>query len=627
VNGNMATDQEKVNKPEKSGSRGFIERFIDTTLHPEREGGHDTVWIVVYVILFSVFAVVNPIVAMTSKLLFLHAFRGFLTLIQLLLSVLIVQMLSRKGFRVAIIVNILQMVMTIVNIIRFGDQYAVNGLATTAVTILVVSIIMAYNRRLAVEIEKVEKKTEDLEKANVELKEREEETKRQNSLLTEYNRAMKENEERLYQMNHFDTLTGLPNRIKITARMDLLISLLAHKNMSFALVYVDLDNFKKINDTIGHRVGDLMLQAVSTRLATIIAEEDMLGRWGGDEFAILIQRPLDEGAILSYVESVRNSFSQMFTLEDSDYKMSASFGIALFPQDGESSSELIKCAETAMYKAKEYGKNMVQFYSKEMKDEIMRRIKYESQLLAAIENKELYLCYQPQYDTKTKKLRGFEALCRWKNEKFGEVSPTEFIPVAETIGFIVPLGEWVMETACRTLKTYSERYNWDGTISVNISAVQLMAPQFLQSVKRILSKTQVDPKRLEFEITETVLVSNLDHAISILKEIASLGISVALDDFGTGYSSMNYLRQLPICVLKIDKSFIDELPAKDTQRLMVGSIISLVHQMNMVTVAEGVDEERKLELLAKYECDYIQGFIWGRPIPERDLDALFEKQN
>jgi len=623
----MATDQEKVNKPEKSGSRGFIERFIDTTLHPEREGGHDTVWIVVYVILFSVFAVVNPIVAMTSKLLFLHAFRGFLTLIQLLLSVLIVQMLSRKGFRVAIIVNILQMVMTIVNIIRFGDQYAVNGLATTAVTILVVSIIMAYNRRLAVEIEKVEKKTEDLEKANVELKEREEETKRQNSLLTEYNRAMKENEERLYQMNHFDTLTGLPNRIKITARMDLLISLLAHKNMSFALVYVDLDNFKKINDTIGHRVGDLMLQAVSTRLATIIAEEDMLGRWGGDEFAILIQRPLDEGAILSYVESVRNSFSQMFTLEDSDYKMSASFGIALFPQDGESSSELIKCAETAMYKAKEYGKNMVQFYSKEMKDEIMRRIKYESQLLAAIENKELYLCYQPQYDTKTKKLRGFEALCRWKNEKFGEVSPTEFIPVAETIGFIVPLGEWVMETACRTLKTYSERYNWDGTISVNISAVQLMAPQFLQSVKRILSKTQVDPKRLEFEITETVLVSNLDHAISILKEIASLGISVALDDFGTGYSSMNYLRQLPICVLKIDKSFIDELPAKDTQRLMVGSIISLVHQMNMVTVAEGVDEERKLELLAKYECDYIQGFIWGRPIPERDLDALFEKQN
>ncbi|MBR3057677.1 MAG: EAL domain-containing protein [Clostridiales bacterium] len=621
----MDGEQGKENKKEKHEASSFIERFIDSSLHPEKDVRNATLWIVIYVVAFSVFAVINPIVAMTPKLQFLHAFRGFLTLIQLLLSVLIVQMLNRKGFRAVLVVTILQCCMTMINIIRFNDQYAVNGLATTALGLLIVCIILGYNLRIAREVEKVERKTEDLEKANAELKIREEKTKRQNSLLTEYNRVMKENEERLYQMNHFDTLTGLPNRIKITARMDLLISLLSHKNMSFALVYIDLDNFKKINDTIGHRVGDLMLQAVSTRLATIISDEDMLGRWGGDEFAILIQRPLDANSILSYVESIRDSFHQMFNLEDSDYKMSASFGIALFPQDGETSSELIKCAETAMYKAKEYGKNMVQFYSKEMKDEIMRRIKYEGQLLSAIENQELYLCYQPQYDTLTKKLRGFEALCRWKNEKFGEVTPMEFIPVAETIGFIVPLGEWVMETACKTLKTYSEKYNWDGTMSINISAVQLMAPQFMQSVKRILSKTQVDPRKLEFEVTESVMVANLDHAVTILKEIASLGISIALDDFGTGYSSMNYLRQLPICVLKIDKSFIDELPSKDTQRLMVGSIISLVHQMNMVTIAEGVDEERKVELLAKYECDYIQGFLWGRPVPESELDALFKE--
>lgn len=619
----MTSQPEKTNKTEQGESNSFIERFIDTTLHPERQVKHSTMWIVIYIVAFTVFAVINPIVAMIPELSFLHAFRGFLTLIQLLLSVLIVQWLNRKGFRAVLVVTILQMAMTMINIIRFNDQYAVNGMATTALSLLVVSIVLAYNSRIAKEMEKVEKKTEDLEKANAALKIREEETKRQNSLLTEYNRVMKENEERLYQMNHYDTLTGLPNRIKIESRMDLLISLLAHKNLSFALVYIDLDNFKKINDTIGHRVGDLMLQAVSTRLASIISEEDMLGRWGGDEFAILIQRPLDEGEILSYVESVKNSFAQMFTLEDSDYKMSASFGIALFPQDGDTSSDLIKCAETAMYKAKEYGKNMVQFYSKEMKDEIMRRIKYEGQLLSAIDNDELYLCFQPQFSTKEKKLRGLEALCRWKNEKIGEISPAEFIPVAETIGFIVPLGEWVLETACKTLKTYSEKYHWDGIMSVNISAAQLMAPQFMQSVKRILSKTQVDPKKLEFEITESVLVSNLDHAISILKEISSMGISLALDDFGTGYSSMNYLRQLPISVLKIDKSFIDDLPTKDTQRLMVGSIISLVHQMKMVTVAEGVDEEKKLELLAKYECDFIQGFFWGCPIPESELDALF----
>ena len=604
-------------------SRTFVERFVDSSLHPEKQLKHTAVWIALYVILFASFSALNAIVAMSDHLAFLHSVRGFFSLVQLLLSVLIVQILNRKGFPAVLICNGIQIVMIIFNLLRFKDQYAVNGLATTVLSLLIVSVVLAYNRRVALEMENVRKKTEDLEKVNAELKIREEETKRQNSLLTEYNRAMKENEERLYQMNHFDSLTGLPNRIKINSRMDLLISLLSHKKMSFALVYIDLDNFKKINDTIGHRVGDLMLQAVSTRLASIIHQDDMLGRWGGDEFAILVQRPLEGNDLLSYVEQIRDSFNQMFTLEDSDYRMSASFGISIFPQDGETAADLVKCAETAMYKSKEYGKNMVQFYRKEMNDEIMKRIKYESKLLTSIENNELYLCFQPQYETKTKKLRGFEALCRWRTEKFGEVSPMEFIPVAESVGFIVTLGEWVMETAFCTLKTYSEKYNWDGVMSVNISAAQLMSPTFLQSVKRILSKTSVDPKKVEFEVTETIMVSNLDRAVEIMNEISSLGISIALDDFGTGYSSLNYLRQLPIRVLKIDKSFIDELPKKDAQRLMVGSIISLVHQMNMKTVAEGVDEDRKMELLRKYDCDYIQGFLWGRPMREKDLDALF----
>ncbi len=619
----MEGGKQKASGDDKN--RTFIERFVDSSLHPEKEQKHAVLWITLYVILFTFFAILNPIVATVPQLGFLHSVRGCFTLVQLLLSVLIVQLLNRKGFLVVLIVTVLQMGMTLINFVRFKDQYAVNGLATTVLSLLIVCIVIAYNRRVAQEMENVRKKTEDLEKANAELKIREEETKRQNSLLTEYNRAMKENEERLYQMNHFDSLTGLPNRIKINSRMDLLISLLSHKKMSFALVYIDLDNFKKINDTIGHRVGDLMLQAVSTRLASIIHQDDMLGRWGGDEFAILVQRPLEGNDLLSYVEQIRDSFNQMFTLEDSDYRMSASFGISLFPQDGETAADLVKCAETAMYKSKEYGKNMVQFYRKEMNDEIMKRIKYESKLLTSIDNNELYLCFQPQFETKTKKLRGFEALCRWKTEKFGEVSPLEFIPVAESVGFIVTLGEWVMETAFRTLKTYSEKYNWDGVMSVNISAAQLMSPTFLQSVKRILSKTSVDPKKVEFEVTETIMMANVDRAIEIMNEVSGLGISIALDDFGTGYSSLNYLRQLPIRVLKIDKSFIDELPKKDAQRLMVGSIISLVHQMNMKTVAEGVDEERKMELLNKYDCDYIQGFLWGRPVREKDLDALFEE--
>ncbi|MBO4474057.1 MAG: EAL domain-containing protein, partial [Clostridiales bacterium] len=249
--------------------------------------------------------------------------------------------------------------------------------------------------------------------------------------------------------------------------------------------------------------------------------------------------------------------------------------------------------------------------------------KYESRLLNSIKNKELYLCYQPQYDIKEQKLRGFEALCRWNSEKFGEVSPGEFIPVAESVGFVVPLGEWVLEQACLTYNRLSEEYGWDGVISVNISAVQLMSPMFMQSVKRIIAKTQIDPKHLEFEVTESIMLSNVDYVVKLLTEIADMGITVALDDFGTGYSSLNYLRQLPIHVLKIDKSFVDELPIKDTQRLMVGSIIGLVHQMNILVVAEGVDDRRQLDVLTKYNCDYIQGYIWGRPITDSEVDALF----
>lgn len=253
----------------------------------------------------------------------------------------------------------------------------------------------------------------------------------------------------------------------------------------------------------------------------------------------------------------------------------------------------------------------------------MRKIKYESRLLSAIKNNELYLCFQPQYDMKERKLRGFEALCRWNSEKFGEVSPSEFIPVAESVGFIVPLGEWVLEQACRTLMRIQEQYNWEGVMSVNISAVQLMSPMFMQSVRRIITRTQIDPKYLEFEVTESVMVSNVDYAIKILKEIADMGISVALDDFGTGYSSLNYLKQLPIHVLKIDKSFVDELPLKQNQRLMVGSIIGLVHQMHIHVVAEGVDDRRQLDILTKYSCDYVQGHIWGRPVIENEIEKLF----
>ena len=622
VGADMAQDMD--NREVQEDESSFIGRFVDTSLHPAEKQRFAALKIAAYVIFFLLFAVLNALVGSVSALDFLVPFRGVFSLVQLMLSILIVLSLNTKGFYAVIVVSALQIVATIVAMIRFDDTFALNGLATTILSLIIVGIILAYNRRVAREIGRVAAKTEELEQANTDLKKREEETKRQNTLLKEYNRAMKENEERLYQMNHFDTVTGLPNRVKITDRMDLLISILSNKNMPFALIYVDLDNFKTINDSMGHKVGDMVLQSAASRLTSSIDQEDMIGRWGGDEFAIIVQRQFSDEDMLNYVENLRDTLSKPFSIEESEYTVTASFGVSFFPQDGTTSAELIKCAETAMYKAKEYGKNMVQFFRKEMKDDIMRKMKYESKLLSSIKNRELYLAFQPQFDMKERKLRGFEALCRWNSERFGEVPPTEFIPVAESVGFIVPLGEWVLETACLTLNRIKETYNWDGIMSVNISAVQLMSPMFLQSVKRIIQKTGVDTKNLEFEVTESVMVSNVEYAVKILKEISAMGITVALDDFGTGYSSLNYLQQLPINVLKIDKSFVDELPIKNAQRLMVGSIIGLVHQMKIKVVAEGVDDRRQLDILTKYQCDFVQGNIWGCPILENEVGVLFE---
>lgn len=622
---NQGTVPSEETSTKERREHSYIDRFVDRNLHPEEKQKFTAFKIILYVVAFMSLSIFNGLVAQVDALSFMVPFRGFFCTIQLLLSVLIVLTLYMKGFYAVCVVTMLNIATTITSVVKDGDAFAANGLVTSLMGFVIVTLIVSFNRRVAIEVERVASKTNELQKANADLKTREEEAKRQNTLLSEYNRAMKENTERLYQMNHYDNLTGLPNRTKLIDRMDLLISLLSNKNMPFGLIIFDLDNFTAMNESSGNKAGDVLLQNVATRLKDTIDPEDMIGRWGEDEFAIIVQRQFEDEDMLNYVEKLRNSFGQPFNLEGKEYAVTASFGVSFFPQDATTSSEMVKCAETAVYKAKEYGRNVVQFYRREMKDDIMRKIKYESHLLNAIKNNELYLCFQPQYDMKERKLRGFEALCRWNSNKFGEVSPGEFIPVAESVGFIVPLGEWVLENACNTMLRLKAETGWDGIMTVNISAVQLMSPMFLQSVKRILTKTGIDPKNLEFEITESVMVTNVDYSVKILKEIANLGVSVALDDFGTGYSSLNYLQQLPITVLKLDKTFVDELPIKENQRLMVGSIIGLVHQMDIRVVAEGVDDRRQVDILIKYQCDFVQGNIWGRPVMENELPQLCAK--
>lgn len=598
----------------------LLNRFFDYLVSNIGRERHVPAKVIAYLVIFISIGVIQ---AINSD----NAINGLLSQMQVLASVFLVLTAGKRGFQAVVFAGVMQIISVMIHIIAMGDIRALPGAMIPVVNVIVLAIILVFSRKLINEIQKESEQSDSLGILNEELANRERDAIRHSELLTEYNRVMKENEDRLYHLINYDTLTELPNRVKINDRIELLISLLSHKKMGFSLFYVDLDHFKRINDSVSHHVGDLMLQAVSSRLRLIIHPDDMIGRLGGDEFVVVVQRQLKEEELLLYSEGIRNSLSEMFTVENLEYSISASFGIAMYPSDGEDAAELMKNAETAMYKSKEFGRNGVQFFRREMKDDIMRKVKYESGLMASIQNNELYLVFQPQYNTKTKKLRGFESLARWENETLGAVSPVQFIPVAEEGGFIVPLGEWILEAACSQLNSLLEIYGKELIMSVNISAVQIMSPSFVNSVKRILFKTKCKPENLEFEITESVMISSVDYVINVLNQLKDLGIRIALDDFGTGYSSLSYLQMLPIETLKIDKSFVDNMMMDENHRTIVGSIISLVHQMDMEVVAEGVDNPSQLEFLNNFQCDFIQGYIWGRPLREEEVLKLLRDLN
>lgn len=605
---------------EPNQKKSFLDRYLDNSISRIGNERHVPARVIIYLIVFFSIA-------------FIHGFyhnaelSSILSQVQSITSVLLVLTAGEIGFRTVVASSFIQIGMIIYYIIAFKDTRSLPGVIIPASTILIISIIILYSRRIIRENKNVLAQKEKLSELNADILAKELEAVKQNERLTEYNRVMKENEERLYHLVHYDILTELPNRTKILDRIDLLVNLLSQKSMGFSLFYIDLDHFKRINDSISHQVGDLTIQAIAARLREVIHPDDMLGRLTADEFAVIVQRHLKEDELLIYSEGMRRALSDLLCIGGNEFSVTASIGIAMYPSDGENGLDLIRNAETAMYKAKEFGRNSVQFFSKEMMDDIMRRVKYESGLLMSIQNNELFLVFQPQYHTKTKQLRGFETLARWQNDKYGLVSPGQFIPVAEEAGFIVPLGEWILETACVKLNNLLKVYGKDLIMSVNISAVQIMSPSFVNSVKKILLRTKCNPKNLEFEVTESVMIASVEHVIKVLNELKLMGIRIALDDFGTGYSSLSYLRQLPIETLKIDKSFVDNIFSEGIQRQMVGSIISLVHEMDMEVVAEGVDDPGQLQYLNDHHCDFIQGYIWGRPLPEDEVLRLLRVLN
>jgi len=434
-------------------------------------------------------------------------------------------------------------------------------------------------------------------------------------------------ENKINKLKFYDILTDIPNRRLFISTLESEIIKGKDKKVKFAVLFIDLDNFKEINDTLGHDYGDELLKKVSISLKASIRPGDLVSRVGGDEFFILMKNIEDYTAISNLCEKLLGILSCEISIAGKQVYTSASIGITVFPDDGCQSNMLLKNADTAMYSAKYNGKAKYSFFNKNMSDIVVRRVEIEKGLRHALENDEFEIYYQPQIDIINNKIKGFEALLRWNNSELGKISPSEFIPVAEKSGLIIPMGDWIIRTVYLQNNLWkSKGYIYD-TIAVNLSAVQLQNDKFEENLKRIISETKVNARFVELEITESILMKDFEKSVKLLTEIRSLGINIALDDFGTGYSSLSYLKQLPINTLKIDKSFIDNIVTNEREKAIVDGIIQLAQKIDLDVIAEGVETREQIKLLQSMGCNQIQGYYFSRPLPPDEIEEKFLKTN
>ncbi len=471
--------------------------------------------------------------------------------------------------------------------------------------------------------QRVQKRTEALNKVNADLK----------SEITE----RKRNEIRIREMAYFDHLTKLPNRAFFKSQLENSIAYAKRKNQMLAVMFMDLDHFKRINDTLGHSMGDDLLQQVAGRLSQCIRGEDMVAsvtqfpvneqgnsvaRLGGDEFTLLVTdvvSPYNAGKV---ARRVIESFSVPFNLGIHQVQVSPSLGISFFPFDGQDVDTLLMTADTAMYHAKEQGRNNYQFYSKSMNAAAFEKLSLEGSLRKAMERNEFVLYYQPQIEAKTRKIVGMEALIRWNHPEMGMVSPAHFIPLAEETGLIVPIGEWVLNTACRQNKAWQNAGFAPVRIAVNISSPHFRQERLLEAATNALNDSQLDAGHLEIEVTESLLMQNIEATIAVLEKLKAMGIKLSIDDFGTGYSSLNYLQRFPIDALKIDRSFVKDLSTNPDDVAITRAIIAMADSLNLSVVAEGVETEKQMELLQAMGCKEMQGYLFSQPVPAQVASQL-----
>lgn len=432
--------------------------------------------------------------------------------------------------------------------------------------------------------------------------------------------AQQEAEARIQRLAHFDSLTGLPNRALLTDRCQVALRAAQRNHQTVALMFLDLDHFKNVNDSLGHRVGDAVLIELAGRLTAVVREQDTVSRLGGDEFILMLPDTDAEGAALVAEKLIQTALVP-FQIDRHELTVTPSIGIAMFPQDGMELDALSRCADAAMYRAKADGRNSFRFFTADIQDNSDRTLLLGNALRRALERKQLYLHYQPQISLETGQVVGAEALLRWQHPELGTVSPAEFIPVAESSGLILPIGEWVIRTACAQLAAWIRDGMAPITMAVNLSMVQFRHTNLPQRVSSILEEVGLPPKLLELELTEGLAMTNPVGAIAVMNDLHQRGVKMSIDDFGTGYSSLSYLKRFRVYKLKIDQSFVRDITDDPDDRAIVGAIIGMASTLGMLTVAEGVETEGQLEYLRARGCTEVQGYHFSRPLPAAAFEA------
>lgn len=432
--------------------------------------------------------------------------------------------------------------------------------------------------------------------------------------------------QKMAHLAQHDFLTNLPNRVLLNDRITQAITLAKRNGTQLAVLFLDLDKFKHINDSLGHETGDNLLQSVAQRLTRCVRSSDTVSRQGGDEFVILLAEGKNEDATI-IANKVLAELALPHSLPESELHVTTSIGISVYPGDGQDVETLIKNADTAMYHAKEKGRNTYQFFSDDMNLRVVERQFIESNLRQALEKQEFVLHYQPKVNLKTGLITGAEALLRWMHPEWGIVLPERFVPIAEDCGLIVPIGRWVLHEACIQAKQWLAAGITPVSISINISALEFRQKDFFEGVRTVLSETGVDPSCLQLEITESVLMRDAPSSAVILQELKKMGVQLAVDDFGTGYSSLSYLKQFPIDVLKIDQSFVHDISAApdNDNGIIVSAVIGMGNSLQHLVVAEGVENQEQLDFLKAQHCEEGQGYFFSRPLIAEQFAALLAK--